>query len=606
MDDGTPRSVYLSNAIFDSPSGDFTNYTSITLNDTLEDSSVYTINWTTNSSAPPQAANSSLAHKFVNISGRSGSPSIDYVSFGWTWQESSGYDESLLQLWRYNASSHWVALNTTPNMSLRTLSLYNVVPVGEYGILYGGTETTPCGNLASDITLITNLISDGNCFNISVDNITIDCAGFSLIGNRTGNGITSYGALSALRSNITIRNCNISNFTMGISFSSVTNSQIYNNSVWNNSDSGIYLNFASSNNITNNTLTDNSGAAIVLTNSSIGNNISSNDIYGNLGYGLDNSQAEYVNVTYNYWGTTSCPEISSLIYDYFDSPPLGVATFSPFLNATYLNGSSMTCPAEPWSRRVTNHLSISAPSEVCKGSSFEVSVSDKNGVALSGVTALLQIGGLTETRGVTDGQGQESFAPSKTGAYTILARNPEMSAEKTIISIDCITTPPLPPPPTVPPACVSDSDCAADKKCASGNCALVKGTCGHASAHKWIPYECCSDSGCPVNYECKANACVKKSTTENVTIKEKQNITKKPEEPAPPTAEPVKGYLEPYCWNPALLALLAILLFYFFFILAKRRKKKKEEKDEDQPEWRKKKKEEDEKEDKDSKKQIPV
>ncbi|MCA9487332.1 MAG: right-handed parallel beta-helix repeat-containing protein, partial [Nanoarchaeota archaeon] len=65
-------------------------------------------------------------------------------------------------------------------------------------------------------------ISNSTCFNISVDNLILDCQGFSIVGN---NYSGSYGIFSN-KTNTTIKNCNISNFSIGVYFNNSNNSKI--------------------------------------------------------------------------------------------------------------------------------------------------------------------------------------------------------------------------------------------------------------------------------------------------------------------------------------------------------------------------------------------
>jgi len=69
----------------------------------------------------------------------------------------------------------------------------------------------------------------GNCFTVNASNITIDCHGFSIIGNNT----TSTKGVYSNTSNTTIKNCIIQNFSTGIyiNTSSANYSTITNNTV---------------------------------------------------------------------------------------------------------------------------------------------------------------------------------------------------------------------------------------------------------------------------------------------------------------------------------------------------------------------------------------
>jgi hypothetical protein len=58
-----------------------------------------------------------------------------------------------------------------------------------------------------------------------------------------------------------------------------------------------------------------------------------NNIYGNTNYNINNQEANALNATFNWWGTTDTQAISQTIYDYYDDFNLGIVTFVPFLTA---------------------------------------------------------------------------------------------------------------------------------------------------------------------------------------------------------------------------------------------------------------------------------
>ncbi|MDD2655857.1 MAG: right-handed parallel beta-helix repeat-containing protein, partial [Candidatus ainarchaeum sp.] len=131
----TTAPISITNLTIDNPFGNFSNYTSIDLLQTIAGGfTVYTIRWDYNSTALPASVNSSFAQKYINISNVSGTPTIDQMNFTWLNSELDGYDENRFQLWKYNASG-WgdtgAALDTANNL----LSLSSFKPGSIYGIL---------------------------------------------------------------------------------------------------------------------------------------------------------------------------------------------------------------------------------------------------------------------------------------------------------------------------------------------------------------------------------------------------------------------------------------------------------------------------------------
>ena len=95
-----------------------------------------------------------------------------------------------------------------------------------------------CGqSLTSSTTLTGNLGSSGTCFDIdSQSDIVLDCAGFSLIGNGTGNGINVTDS-----TNITIINCTVEDFNIDILFDNSNDSTIANLSAFNSTQPAISI-----------------------------------------------------------------------------------------------------------------------------------------------------------------------------------------------------------------------------------------------------------------------------------------------------------------------------------------------------------------------------
>ncbi len=153
-------------------------------------------------------------------------------------------------------------------------------------------EIDDCGelNTTDTYTLNASVSISGTCFTISAENITLDCNGYNITGDTTGNGIYSDKDYTI------IRNCVIDNFENGIYLSTSSNNKLYNNLV--NGYYGIELvDTCQSNNITNNNVTASIGISLEV-NSDY--NIVNNNIItttGDIGIAIDTSS--YNNATYN-------------------------------------------------------------------------------------------------------------------------------------------------------------------------------------------------------------------------------------------------------------------------------------------------------------------
>jgi parallel beta-helix repeat protein len=270
---GSFRMTY---AMFGEPGGSVVNMTNLSIVDTFGSSDNYTINWTSRSDSPTHNWHI-FGNRFVNITDRSGTSSIDRVEWDWTAAEASGYNESNLGLWKYN-SSGWTLMNASPNTASHHLSLSAMAPNSDYAI-YEFIENCPIINV-SGTTFVQSRNYTGSmnpvylpiagspqyaCVVINASNVVYDCNGHSITGNLTSGataGIYSgAGAMYSPRiSNITIRNCpmvkaySTGMFIYNTSDSLITNTTVKNNSL--TSSIGYMLYYSPNVNLTN-TLAEN-------------------------------------------------------------------------------------------------------------------------------------------------------------------------------------------------------------------------------------------------------------------------------------------------------------------------------------------------------------
>jgi parallel beta-helix repeat protein len=150
-------------------------------------------------------------------------------------------------------------------------------------------------------TLTGNIISDAHGIFLERSNMTLDGAGFTLLGTRNGTGIYMNG-----RSNVTVIDTTVNNFTFGFSLGDSFYNNIIANNITNNeyaiidvgswfypsnnnitannitaNNEGIDLSHSSNNTITGNNITAGFDVAILLTFSSNYNSISQNNIANN-------------------------------------------------------------------------------------------------------------------------------------------------------------------------------------------------------------------------------------------------------------------------------------------------------------------------------------
>lgn len=106
-----------------------------------------------------------------------------------------------------------------------------------------------CGNLGRSLSLIEDRTLGGSCFNLTADNVALDCNAKKIDGqNVTG----SYGVLADSRLNITVEKCDLTNLSYGIILNRTNLSVIQGNRAYNNSNESFYLEYAEQNNLSDN------------------------------------------------------------------------------------------------------------------------------------------------------------------------------------------------------------------------------------------------------------------------------------------------------------------------------------------------------------------
>jgi parallel beta-helix repeat protein len=97
---------------------------------------------------------------------------------------------------------------------------------------------------------ITDWAGTGACINITASNVWLDCQSYGNWIDGT-DGATTRGITSKDVQNITVKNCNLTQWEMGIHYDGVTTGEIINTSTSDNNHGGIYLEDIANINITN-------------------------------------------------------------------------------------------------------------------------------------------------------------------------------------------------------------------------------------------------------------------------------------------------------------------------------------------------------------------
>jgi hypothetical protein len=154
-------------------------------------------------------------------------------------------------------------------------------------------------NISVSTTLTGNITCPGTAVQLLADNITLDCAGFTITYGANGSSFVS-GVTAKGRNNVTVRNCVIRDnstfgiYSQGINFTNTNASLVLNNTIFVNSSNlsyGIWLDFTQFNRIINNSVrTQDDGTSftnpqymhgIFLENTALFTNITGNSIIVN-------------------------------------------------------------------------------------------------------------------------------------------------------------------------------------------------------------------------------------------------------------------------------------------------------------------------------------
>ena len=251
----SPTTLNLSNVIIDRPAGDMQNFTNLSINDTIDVNSGYSINWTSDS--VPGNYKSFLG-KFINISNLYPTPtSIDHIVWSWTPAEvtASGLTEPMFVLLKDNGT--WTDTGATLSLASHTLSLNAMNPGSNYGIAQNvncpvittsGTTYTMAGNFTGAPNAA--VVGYNACVVINAPNVVFDCAGYGITGNSSGSTIAIM--VNSTGNGAIIKNCPaISNYSYAFYTSSASNLSITNSTAFNISQDGFHIAGGSNINVTN-------------------------------------------------------------------------------------------------------------------------------------------------------------------------------------------------------------------------------------------------------------------------------------------------------------------------------------------------------------------
>jgi hypothetical protein len=232
----------------------------------------------------------------------------------------------------FNATEGEHKINIYANDSAGNINHTNVT----FNINLGFYSISACKNITSagTYTLNTSINNSANlaCINITASDVAIDCVDFSKWIDGTdvsiSFGVAASGSQTAKLTNITIKNCNVTDWFYGIYYNFVENSTIVNVTSLTSLTFGLFINSSSFNRISNVTAGDTSDSGIFLSSGANYNTLTNitaiNNIYSGIYmlYQADHNQVSKAAFINNTWGFVSAYSINNTVY-----------------NATYSNNS---------------------------------------------------------------------------------------------------------------------------------------------------------------------------------------------------------------------------------------------------------------------------
>ncbi|MFH1396424.1 MAG: right-handed parallel beta-helix repeat-containing protein, partial [archaeon] len=224
-----------------------------------------------------------------------------------------------------------------------------------------------------------------------LNNTIVDPVILFSAGHTIDNNLFNGAAISIFLGTDTITNNRFTNlpFASVPAISTSTNqgvnfndSIVINNTFESSVTIGMYLKAADNWTIQGNNFSSTWG--LYLLNHSTIHNISNNNFFSS-DYSLINNQSDTITAENNWWDTTACADIDTLIYDDDENGAAGAVDYDPVLNALYPGGTSTSCTtpdstAPAWQDNLTNYTSTTKFNDSVW---FSINWSDDTGVDAS-------------------------------------------------------------------------------------------------------------------------------------------------------------------------------------------------------------------------------
>ena len=230
---------------------------------------------------------------FLKITSILGSISVGSITLFWKDSQLGNFNENNFALWGLNGAFA-LLINRSPDTTNNLLGISGSSISTGTSWVYEIMSNQTCNVKNSDYQLTGNVDCYGNAFVVGASGITIDCAGHSISGHfktvPIGGDAGIYGESSY--TNITVKNCRIANFSLGIELNGL-NATIFNNTV-SSSETGFNVSGANSVVANNTAANDTTGFSVSGANSIILNNTAT---IGTTGFSVSGANSAVVNNT---------------------------------------------------------------------------------------------------------------------------------------------------------------------------------------------------------------------------------------------------------------------------------------------------------------------
>lgn len=375
------------------------NITSFDLADIVIPNQSYLISNVINPYGIPVGVNQSFLGKALNITIFNTTTAFTQLNFTWLDSEVGLLNESSITLYSNNGSG-WNLRNSTPDTTNNKIAFNITLEEGSSTVfaLFIDGENCPIITSSGIYLQSNNYFNatnpsapylDFNCVDIRANDVVFDCQGFNI----TNNGTPSQNiGILAVGDNITIQNCQISNYDYG-EYSNGNNLQIINNSFISN---GVgYSSFASSGAQIHNNLFSGGGYGLVYffgtDNTNVSNNTFSTIIIRDIDAGtttgsvfeLNNFTGGNVGIAFLNSNTNNVTQNSFVGYGFIALQLVG-ADFTRVLENTF-QGSSYSIDMSAGSdfNQITSNNILSTGS----GSGISISQSTGNIVNLNNISS---------------------------------------------------------------------------------------------------------------------------------------------------------------------------------------------------------------------------